>query len=172
MIALKNNRPILRKGNCYFTDYDAAWLDEALENAAKRADMPILFKEEIVHSILIFLEEICPLNVLPIEVLLTRIRQMLHTIGLSKIASHFPEVMPPVQVDLDEIAERNPLPLFFFNDLRQEIERLQDMGLSNYQFQGKRQCAKALAAKIRWSKSSEETLEDLNAYLHSFQAIA
>ncbi|MEE1266547.1 MAG: hypothetical protein UHH87_09695, partial [Akkermansia sp.] len=144
MIAFKNKRPLLQTGHCVISDYDAAWLEDVLQQAADSAGVSLPFRGEIAKAILIYLEEKCPLHAVPLDYLFQRIARMLRQAGLPLIADHLRLQTPPVVIDLHELAEKAPLPLFFYNELEQQLEQLRRLGLTTYEFAGIEPCSKLL----------------------------
>ena len=43
MIGFRNNRPLLKLGDCLITEYGEQWLADALEHAARRAGTTLPF---------------------------------------------------------------------------------------------------------------------------------
>lgn len=165
MIALKNHRPVLQSGHCVFSDYDRDWFDGILQEAADRAGVPLPFREEIVNAIMLYLETACPLNSLPIDYLFRRIRLMLANVGLTPLARHLREQTPPVEIPLDHMASRAPMPLFFFTALKTELDHLKSLGLNTYNFSGKKQCVLAMEGGKRWNRKAQALLEELDSFL-------
>lgn len=169
MIAFKNNRPALLVGAGFITEYGSNWLSEAFEEAAVQAETTLPFKEDLIASILLYLEESCPLDALPIDELYGKIRDMLREVGLDHLADHLPTNPPPYPVSLGDIARRHPLPLFFINQLEQELSDLQDLGLTKYRFTDLKQCVLALQGHKRWTKTSEKLLSYIEFLLSRYR---
>lgn len=165
MIAFKNNRPLLQTGHCVISDYDAAWLEDVLQQAADAAEVSLPFRGEIAKAILLYLEEKCPLHAVPLEYLFQRIASMLRQAGLPRIADHLRMQTPPVVVDLQALAEQSPLPLFFFNELEQHLDHLRRLGLTTYEFAGAETCSKLLGDRRRACPTQRRVLDELEAYL-------
>lgn len=172
MIAFKNNRPLLQTGHCVISDYDARWLEDVLQQAADAAGVPLPFRGEIAGAILIYLEEQCPLHAVPLDYLFARIARMLRQAGLPRIADHLHMQTPPVVVNLEKIAEKSPLPLFFYNELEQHLEHLRRLGLTTYEFAGVELCSKLLGDRQRACPTQRQVLRELNAFLASRQQLA
>ena len=51
MIGFRNNRPLLKLGDCLITEYGEQWLADALEHAARRAGTTLPFKEDLLASV-------------------------------------------------------------------------------------------------------------------------
>ena len=165
MIAFKNKRPLLQTGHCVISDYDREWLEAVLQQAADAAGVRLPFREEIARAILLYLEEKCPLHAVPLEYLFRRIAGMLRQAGLPRIADHLRMQTPPVIIDLQEMAEKSPLPLFFYNELEQHLEQLRRLGLTTYEFAGAETCSKLLGDRQRACPTQRRMLDELNAYL-------
>ncbi len=169
MIAFKNKRPLLQTGHCVISDYDAAWLEDVLQQAADSAGVKLPFREEIARAILIYLEEKCPLHAVPLDYLFQRIARMLRQAGLPLIADHLRLQTPPVIVNLEEIAEKSPLPLFFYNELEQHLAQLRRLGLTTYEFAGAESCSKLLGDRRRSCPTQRRMLDELNAFLEQHE---
>ena len=50
MIGFRNNRPLLKLGDCLITEYGEQWLADALEHAARRAGTTLPFKDDLLAS--------------------------------------------------------------------------------------------------------------------------
>ncbi|MBR2126163.1 MAG: hypothetical protein IJ943_05475 [Akkermansia sp.] len=170
MIAFKNNRPLLQNGYCVFSDYDLAWLVNVLQEAAESAGTTLPFKEEIAAGVLQYLENNCPLHAVPLDYLFDRMRSLLNHIGLPLIATHLRKQTPPIDIELDTLAEEAPLPLFFYTELRRRMDNLRDKGLTNYHFSGMARCSFALGDRRRACPTQRRALAELNAYLLQTQA--
>ena len=172
MIAFKNKRPLLQTGHCVISDYDAAWLEDVLQQASDSAGVNLPFRGEIARAILIYLEEKCPLHAVPLDYLFQRIARMLRQAGLPLIADHLRLQTPPVVIDLRAMAEQSPLPLFFYNALEQQLEQLRRLGLTTYEFAGAESCSKLLGDRQRTCPTQRRMLDELNAFLATHQQIA
>lgn len=172
MIAFKNKRPLLQTGHCVISDYDAAWLENVLQQAADSAGVHLPCRAEIAKAILLYLEEKCPLHAVPLNYLFKRIANMLHQAGLPLIADHLRMQTPPVIVDLHAMAQQSPLPLFFFNELEQHLAYLHRLGLTTYEFAGAETCSKLLGDRQRACPTQRRMLQELQAFLscHTFPA--
>ena len=172
MIAFKNKRPLLQTGHCVISDYNRDWLEDVLQQAADAAGVRLPFRVEIARAILLYLEESCPLHAVPLEYLFQRIKSMLCQAGLPRIAEHLRPQTPPVVIDLHEMAEKSPLPLFFFNELEQHLEQLRRLGLTTYEFAGVETCSKLLGDRQRICPTQQRMLDELNAFLRTHQQLA
>ena len=169
MIAYKNNRPVLQTGHCVISDYDREWLAGVLQEAAEAAGTTLPMKDEIANGILLYLETHCPLHSVPLDFLFERMRRLLEQIGLPLIAANLRKQTPPVDIELDTLADEAPLPLFFYTELRRRMETLRSVGLNTYHFRGKKACSLALGDRRRACPAQQRALNELNAFL---QAIA
>lgn len=165
MISFKNNRPLLQNGYCVFSDYDLSWLVSVLQEAASSAGTHLPFKEEIAAGVLQYLENNCPLHAVPLDYLFERMRNLLNQIGLPLIANHLRKQPPPVDIELDALAEKSPLPLFFYTELRERMENLRSKGLTSYHFSGATRCSYALGDRQRACPTQQRALDELNAFL-------
>ena len=95
MICLVGNRPVLQVGNHQIVGYGVDWIETALNRAsvaADRDDFPFIndIRDGIVH----YLENKCPLRLLPIEDLYARMSRMLERIGCAAISDHLKILTP------------------------------------------------------------------------------
>ncbi len=109
MIGFRNNRPLLKLGDCLITEYGEQWLADALEHAARRAGTTLPFKEDLLASVRYYLEHECDLSVMKVSELYARLRRMLTEVGLEHLARELREEMPPMTVCVAEIARSVPL---------------------------------------------------------------
>ena len=167
MIAFKNNRPLLQTGHCVISDYDRSWLEDVLQEAADNAGTSLPFREEIATGVLLYLENECPLHAVPLEFVFTRLRQALIRMGLPLIAANLRLQTPPVDIELDALAEDTPLPLFFYTELKRRMESLRRVGLTTYHFSGQKRCSLTLGDRRRACPTQARELSELNAFLHS-----
>ncbi len=167
MIAFKNNRPVLQTGHCVISDYDREWLSNLLQEAAEAAGTTLPLKDEIAAGILLYLETECPLRAVPLDYLFDRMRRLLEQIGLPLIAANLRKQTPPVDIDLDALAEETPLPLFFYTELKRRMDSLRSIGLDTYHFSGKKECSLALGDRQRVCPTQRRALEELDAFLQS-----
>ncbi len=170
MIAAKRQLPALQNRFCVFSGYDAGWIGDVLQEAADRAGVSLPFKEEIVRSVMTYLEEYYPLRAMPLDYLFERIRSMLAEVGLRPLAAHLRKKTPPVNIPLDDIAPKYPYPLFFYAGLKREIESLREKGFTSYVFSGKKECVLALRHKKRWGKRSQLMMNDLDNFIEAYSA--
>lgn len=157
--------PVLQTGYCVIADYDQEWLEQVLQDAAEAAGVSLPFQAEIAQAIMIYLESLCPLRSVPLEYLFSRIQAMLEEVGLYRIAAHLRKQTPPVDVDLGQLAQEAPLPLFFYTSLRRRMEELQRLGLTTYHFNGKKQCSMLLGRRRRACPTQRRALRELEAFI-------
>ena len=167
MIAFKNNRPVLQTGHCVISDYDREWLCGLLQEAAEAAGTTLPLKDEIAAGILLYLETECPLRAVPLDYLFDRMRRLLEQIGLPLIAANLRKQTPPIDIELDALAEETPLPLFFYTELKRRMDNLRSIGLDTYHFSGKKECSLALGDRRRVCPTQQRALEELDAFLQS-----
>lgn len=166
MVAIRNNRPLLQTGHCVISDYGCDWVERVLQEAADEAGVhKIPFRAEIARAVMLYLEKECPLPTVPLEYLFARLREVLHQVGLPLIAEHLRCQTPPVDIDLRELAESEPLPLFFYTELQQRLDGLQRLGLNTYHFSGRKPCSLALGSRRRSCPTQKRALEELDAFL-------
>ena len=168
MISLIGNRPALQIGRYQVIDYGTAWLDLALERAARAAnheDFP--FVEDIRSGIVRYLETRCPLKLLHLEDLFERMRKMLVRIGCERIAEKLQPLAPPVTVSLVRAAMEagNGFELAFFETLRVELVELRAAGAEEIHFTGLRESSMVLRGAAKWNKHCEALLAEISAFI-------
>jgi hypothetical protein len=171
VISFIGNRPALQIGPYQVIDYDMAWLDLALERAAKAADLEYFpFVEDIRKGVLQYLEGKCSLKLLPLEELYERVRRLLNSIGCEHIAEHLQMVSPPVTVSLIKtaMAAGNGYELAFFESLRLELALLKSVGVEEIHFSGVRDSAMILRGAVKWNKICETLLQEINDFLRAW----
>ncbi|MEG0837419.1 MAG: hypothetical protein RSE01_07655 [Akkermansia sp.] len=172
MICFKNNRPALLVGECLVTDYGTGWLVNSLHKAAERAGTTIPFCTDIISSIECYLEENCPLDVLPLQELYRRVKAMLRAVGLQHLAETLPTLAPPATVNLPAIAEKSPLLLFFAEELDQAMGQLRTQGFDDCCFTGKKECVLLLQGHKKWTHASQKMLDDLEFILSRYKLLS
>lgn len=168
MISYIGNRPALQIGRYQVTDYDVAWLDDALRRAALAADQQDFpFVEEICAGILQYLETKCPLKLLHLDDLYERLRKMLVKIGCQPIAEKLERVAPPVTLSLvrPALEAGNGFELAFFEMLRTELSNLRDMGAEEVRFTGLRSSVLILRGAKQWDKRCEILLQEIRSFI-------
>ena len=124
MIGFRNNRPLLKLGDCLITEYGEQWLADALEHAARRAGTTLPFKDDLLASVRYYLEHECDLSVMRVSELYERLRRMLTEVGLAHLARELKEETPPMTVSVAEIARSVPFWLFFACELKKQVEEV------------------------------------------------
>ena len=157
MIGFRNNRPLLKLGDCLITEYGEQWLADALEHAARRAGTTLPFKDDLLASVRYYLEHECDLSVMQVSELYERLRRMLTEVGLAHLARELKEETPPMTVSVAEIA------------LKKQVEELQVHGITKYCFTGRKECVMALQGRKRWDRSCQTLLEDLDFLLSRYE---
>lgn len=170
MISFIGNRPVLQIGRQQVTGYGTEWLRDAIEQgaiAAERHDFP--FTDELLQGINHYLENKCPLRVLTVEDLHSRIRKMLQKIGCESIAETLPLTAPPVTLSLSHAAEQagNGFELAFFNHLHDEIEDLRSHGVKTLRFTKTKECVQILRGIKRWTTPCEKLHQEILNFLQT-----
>ena len=168
MISIIGNRPALQIGRYQVFDYDTAWIDRALERAARAADHPDFpFVADIRAGVVVYLETKCPLKLLRLEDLFDRMRKMLVKIGCERIAEKLEPLAPPVTVSLVRAAMEagNGFELAFFKTLRTELNELRAAGAEEIRFTGLRQSAMILRGCSKWNKHCEGLHSEIRSFL-------
>lgn len=159
------SKPLLQAGAYIVADYDLPWLEAVLREAAAEAGAPLPCAREVAEGILLYLQEVCPLHTLPLEYLFGRIRRLLKEIGLPRIARHVHSQLPPVDIELDTLAGENPLPLFFYAKLREQMDSLRRLGMTTYRFSGAQRCSLVLGRRSRSCPTQRRALQELRSFL-------
>lgn len=165
MIAVEYRRPLLQAGRCLVTDYDKQWIEHVLRGAAEEAGVRLPYVSDVAAGILMYLEQKCPLRTLPLEYLFARMRHVLREIGLPLIAKHLHPQLPPVDIELDVLADENSLPLFFYANLRRCMDELRRQGMTTYRFSGIRRCSLMLGERRRSCPAQRRALQELKSFI-------
>jgi len=168
MICIVGNRPVLQIGRQQVSGYGTAWLRQAIirgAEAAEREDFP--FIDDLMEGILHYLEHKCPLRVLTIEELHSRVRRMLERIGCEAIAQTLPLLAPPVTISLERAAREagNGFELAFFNQIHAEIEDLRQHGVEELRFTDTRNCVKLLRGVAHWNHPCDRLHDEIITFL-------
>lgn len=171
MIAYIHNRPALQIGQHQVFEYDTAWLDVALERAARAADVEFPFVADIRSGVVRYLETRCPLKLMPIGDLYERMRRMLVKIGCERIADHLQPLAPPVTVSLVKTARDagSGFELGFFEALRGELSALREAGVEDIRFTGLRECILELRGSQAWNAKCDQLLREIEAFLQGWK---
>lgn len=170
MISLIGNRPALQVGRYQVIDYDTAWLGDALRRAAEaaeREDFP--FIEDIRSGIVEYLETRCPLRLLPLADLFSKMRRMLETIGCEMIAEKLEPLAPPLTVSLLNAAKAagNGFELAFFETIRAEIEELRRIGAEEIRFTDLKESTLLIRGSTKWDKQCAQLEEEISMFLRA-----
>lgn len=168
MISLIGTRPAIQVGRHQVIQYDTTWLGVALRraaSAAERHDFP--FVDEIRLGIEHYLENKCPLRLLPLSDLYERMRHMLVRIGCETIADKLEPLAPPVTLSLARFARDagNGFELAFFAGLRDELAHLRDCGAEDVRFTGLRDAAQLLSGAEKWDRRCDVVLTEIRNFL-------
>jgi hypothetical protein len=168
VISLIGSRPAIQVGRHQVIHYDTSWLGTALRRAAaaaERQDFP--FVDEIRRGIEQYLEQKCPLRLLPLGDLYDRMRHMLVRIGCESIAEKLEPLAPPVTLSLARLAQDagNGFELMFFNTLRTELADLREAGAEEIRFTGLRECAQHLCGADKWDARCDHMLMEVRSFL-------
>jgi hypothetical protein len=171
MIAYHHNRPALQIGHHQVFEYDTAWLDMALERAARAAEVEFPFVADIRSGVVRYLETRCPLKLMPIGDLYERMRRMLIKIGCERIADHLQPLAPPVTVSLVQTARDAGFgfELGFFEALRGELSALREAGVEDIRFTGLRECILELRGTEAWNAKCDQLLREIEAFLEAWR---
>jgi hypothetical protein len=173
VISIIGNRPALQVGRFQVIDYDTAWLDNALERAARAADHEDFpFVTDIRSGVVQYLETKCPLKLLPLEDLFSRMRKMLVKIGCEKIAEKLQPLAPPVTVSLVHSAMEagNGFELAFFETLRSELSDLRAAGAEEIRFTGLKESAMILRGAVKWNKQCNSLYSEIYTFISAWDS--
>jgi hypothetical protein len=168
MISFIGNRPALQIGRHQVIDYGTAWLDDALKRAAVAAELEDFpFVADIRGGVMQYLENNCPLKLLPIHELFDRMRKMLVSIGCGTIAEKLQPLAPPITVSLVRTAMEagSGFELAFFEMLRLELRELKLAGAEEIRFTGLRESSMILRGVEKWNKQCESLLTEVETFL-------
>jgi hypothetical protein len=137
-------------------------------HAAGRDDFP--FADEVCDGIFEYLENKCPLRLLPLATLYEKMRQMLEKIGCEMIARELRQLAPPVQVCLKKMVEKSgcAMEMFFFMELRREMEDLCCVGGFEIRLLHVHECVMQILHVARWDKRCERLFSELCQFLREF----
>ncbi len=171
MIAWNGNRPVLQVGRHQVATYDSQWLRDALRRAMHAADCDDFpFADEICDGMFEYLENKCPLRLLPLTKLYEKMQQMLENIGCQTIAKKLRPLAPPVQVCLKKMIEESgcAIEMVFFNQLRREMEELGGAGCFEIRLLHGRECVMTILSAKKWDKHCERLFRELCQFLRVF----
>ncbi len=157
--------PYLQHGECITADYDCEWLERVLHQAADQAGIFIPYEHEVAQGVLSYMDYYCPLRTVPLRYFFGRVRRVLREIGLPRVADALQEQFPPVAIPLDTLAGKNPLPLFFYTELKHKMDDLKRRGLTAYRFSGTHQCSLVLGKRRRSCPTQRRALHELESFL-------
>ena len=134
---------------------------------ADRADFPLV--DEICQGIFHYLENKCPLKLLPLPALYDKMRKMLESIGCDSIAGELKPYAPPVQVCLLRLVkdEQCAFEMSLFQILKREVEDLRAAGADEIRFLHVHECVMHVLGAKKWDKSCLRLRQDISAYLQS-----
>ncbi len=103
-------------------------------HAADRDDFP--FVDEICQGIFHYLENKCPLRMMPLPALYDKMRRMLEQIGCETIATQLKPLAPPVHVCLLSLIQEHDcsFEMALYPLLRKEIDELYAAGANEIRF--------------------------------------
>jgi hypothetical protein len=137
-------------------------------HAADCDDFP--FADEICDGMFEYLENKCPLRLLPLTKLYEKMQQMLENIGCQTIAKKLRPLAPPVQVCLKKMIEESgcAIEMVFFNQLRREMEELGGAGCFEIRLLHGRECVMTILSAKKWDKHCERLFRELCQFLRVF----
>lgn len=165
MTPVAYSKPLLQAGAYIVADYGKPWIEQLLLEAAAEAGVTLPCASEVAEGVLIYLQEACPLPTMPIHYLFGRMRRLLREIGLPLVAAHLHDQLPPVDIELDALAGENPLPLFFYTKLREQMDKLRKLGMTTCRFSGARRCSMVLGSRRRACPTQRRELQELRSFL-------
>ena len=160
--------PVLQIGEHQLINYDTYWIRRAIENAAIRANQPhFAFIDDVYDGIVYYLEHKCPLRLLAIESLFTRIRYTLKRIGCEAIANAIAVECPPITISLERAAIEagNGYELAFYQILQSEMLTLKKLGAREVFFSEMRDSILILKQSDQWLADCDQLESDILLWL-------
>ena len=171
MISIKKILPLLQTGSCVFADYDEAWIELVLEEAAEAAGIKLSYGADIAKAVIAALQDKNELQAMPLELLFIKMRDSLHALGLESLAKTLQTQTPAVRIALDSIAQESPIPLFFYAELNNRIKKLRSIGVNRYHFSGIIPCSLILGQRRRRCPATMRNEEELQSFLRHNKAV-
>ncbi len=168
MICIAGNMPVLQVGEHQISNYDTYWIRRAIENASIRANQPqFSFLDDVYDGIVYYLENKCPLRLLAIEALYTRIRHTLKRIGCEAIANALEVECPPITISLERAAIEagNGYELAFYQILQTEMMTLKKLGAREVFFSEMRESVLILKQAEKWFDDCDQLESDILLWL-------
>lgn len=168
MICIAGNMPVLQVGEHQISNYDTYWIRRAIENASIRANQPYFtFVDDVYDGIVYYLEHKCPLRLLAIESLYTRIRHTLKRIGCEAIANALEIECPPITISLERAAIEagNGYELAFYQILQKEMIDLKTLGAREVFFSEMRESILILKQADYWDGDCDQLESDILLWL-------
>lgn len=164
MICIAGNMPTLQVGNHQVSDYETHWIRKAIQDAAVAAEQPdFLFTNDVYDGVVYYLENKCPLKLLPLESLFDRIRHTLIKIGFSAIADALKVESPAVTISLETAATEagNGYELAFYGILSEQMANLKRLGAEEVFFSHMRESILILQQTETWSPTCDQLERDI-----------
>lgn len=141
-------------------------------HAADRDDFP--FVDEICQGIFHYLENKCPLRMMPLPALYDKMRRMLEQIGCETIATQLKPLAPPVHVCLLRLIQEHDcsFEMALYPLLRKEIDELYAAGANEIRFLHIKECAMHIRGVEKWDKASQALYQEINTFLKSYDPLA
>ncbi|MFT5905998.1 MAG: hypothetical protein ACI9E1_001603 [Cryomorphaceae bacterium] len=168
MICIAGNMPVLQVGEHQISNYDTYWIRRAIENASIRANQPhFSFIDDVYDGIVYYLEHKCPLRLLAIESLYTRIRHTLKRIGCEAIANALEVECPPITISLERAATDagNGYELAFYQILQAEMISLKQLGAREVFFSEMRESVMIMKQAEQWYDDCDQLESDILLWL-------
>lgn len=159
---------MLQVGEHQISDYDTYWIRRAIEQAAHRANQPhFSFVDDVYDGIVYYLEHKCPLRLLNIELLFTRIQHTLKRIGCEAIANALEIECPPITISLERAAIEagNGYELSFYQILHTEMHALKKLGAREVFFSEIRESILVLKQADEWHDDCDQLEKDILLWL-------
>ena len=168
MVAFKEEFPYLRSESGQLFEFNRAWLQNAITQAADRAGYPSWWlTEHVTESIAFYLRLRNHESVVAFSQLNQTVRYVLKVIGYKEIVPHFKPAPPPISVSLYEIAEAAGAgyELAFFDLLEKRIEAILATGARDLHFIGLQPSIKHLRGAKAWSRSCDALREEVTCFI-------
>lgn len=153
------------------TSYDSEWLYEGLRramHAADHDDFPLV--NEVCHATFEYLENFAPLQLMPIESLISKMRKLLEQIGFGVIAEELRPFAPPIQICLRRLVEESgcAMEMLLFSLLRKEMDDLGHAGATEVRLLHVRDCVMHVRGARQWDRGCQRLLTELCGFLRGF----
>jgi hypothetical protein len=168
MVAFKEEFPYLRADSGQLFEFNRAWLQAAIRQAADRAGYPSWWlTDHVTESITFYLRLRNDEPVVAFSQLNQTVRYVLKVIGYKEIVPHFRPAPPPLSISLFEIAEGagDGYELAFFDLLEKRIAALAATRATSLHFFGLHPAIKHLCSAKAWTRACDALQEEVTCFV-------